>query len=951
MSESHDPRLGIWLRRGRAQLGLTQDQLAERAGCAVQTIRAFERDARRPSRAMVERLAQALELPADQRALFARVARGQAPEPAAPAAPLRLQPIPPPAPVGLIGRGDERGELLRRLRAPGQRLITLIGPGGIGKTSLALQAAADVLSAQPPLFPDGVAMALLAPVGAAADVPLAIAEALGLPTDGTRPHAAQLDDALRGRALLLVLDNLEHLLGPGDAVALDELLGRLLSVAPELRVLATSRERLRLRGEHVVELGGLALPAGHGGAQIERSEAVQLFVERARRVAPSFTLSAANQQQVAQICQRLEGMPLALELAATWVRALAPGEILDEIGRALDFLAHADHALPARHRSIRAALDHSWALLSDAERRALARLSVFQGGCDRAGAEAVCGSDGAPLLPTLLALIDKSLVQRGEAAGAARYSLHELVRQYAAARLAASPSEHADAVARHTAHYASLLGRMVAGNTGALSRPDRIALGREIDNLRAAWLSAAEAGDTATLAGMTRGFWVLYEANTWLLDGAALFGQAADALGASAPAAGVRGYLMVLQAIFLARAGQLDRAARLSEQGIAIVEAAGPSALSADLAFNAGMLALNRGQLAHASALLARAAGAAGAAGDHFIQLWATLFVGWTARFRGDYDAAEAAYHACQAASHEHGFARGEATALAYLGDLARVTGRLAEAAAPLSASLRIASAANDRWALSLTLGILGGLALAQNEFDEARYLLAESLATVRELGGEPWLLGGLLCAQGQLACDRGLLAEAQRCYAEVARLVRAGTVILLGELVYGLARVYERAGAPASALALLDALDEVPAEHWVSRLAAGTRQGIVAAAGAGSLAAERPRDRPLLEWLAELCERPLAPAASQHASPLPAPEGALRLPDTGEALSAREVEVLRLLIAGASNQQIADTLIMSRFTAKNHVASILQKLAVGTRAQAAVRGRALGLEPLPLRP
>jgi len=325
------------------------------------------------------------------------------------------RPQPPPPPVTLIGRDAEHAALVAQLRAGRHRLVTLVGPGGMGKTSLALQVAADLAADPAPPFPDGVAVVPLAAVTAPAQVPQLLATSLGVPLRDRRPPAEQLLDALRDLALLLVLDNCEQLLGPDHGETLQTLLARLLEGAPRLSVLSTSRERLRLRDEQVMVLGGLDFPATESGPRVERAPAVQLFVERARRVCPDFALSGLERADVARLCRRLGGMPLAIELAAAWTRALTTREIVDELDRSLDLLTNDAHDVVARHRSVRAALDHSWRLLDDAERGALARLSIFYGGCDREAAGAVAGAT----LPLLSALIDKSLVRRASADGVA----------------------------------------------------------------------------------------------------------------------------------------------------------------------------------------------------------------------------------------------------------------------------------------------------------------------------------------------------------------------------------------------------------------------------------------------------------------------------------------------------------------------------------------------------
>ena len=365
MHDQHTSAFGAQLRRYREAAGLTQQQLAEQAGLTVNAISLLERGQHPLAHPhTIGKLAGALGLSTAEIAAWRHTFRAPEPMPAHPhPALLSLAP--------LIGRETERADVLRHLRGAG-RLVTVVGPGGIGKTSLALQVAADL--AVEATFANGVGIAWLASTATAGDVPLAIAEALSVPIQGSRPLPDQLIAALSERSLLLVLDNLEHLLGSDDGDALISLVGRILAEARGVSLLATSRERLRMRDEWALELGGLALPASASGPQLERSDAVRLFVERAQRGAPDFRLRAENRAAVAQICRRLEGMPLAIELAAAWTRALTPREIVAEIGQALDFLEQRDRDTPIRHRSMRAALEHSWNLLTNQERRALARL-------------------------------------------------------------------------------------------------------------------------------------------------------------------------------------------------------------------------------------------------------------------------------------------------------------------------------------------------------------------------------------------------------------------------------------------------------------------------------------------------------------------------------------------------------------------------------------------------
>ena len=256
--------------------------------------------------------------------------------------------------TGFVGRESELAELLRLLASPTSRLVTLLGPGGVGKTRLALEAAA----AAEPAFLNGVWLAQLAGVDNPAALPWSLADAVGLPLAGAEPPEVQLLNFLRHRELLLVLDNFEPLIGKA---ALD-LVWRILQQAPAVKLLITSRERLNLAAEWLVDLAGLPFPAGSGRGDAQAYPAVQLFVRRSHRVRPDFVLDAGAGEAVARICQLTEGLPLAIELAAAWMRTLPPAQIAEELARGLALLASTAHDIPERHRSMAAVFEHSWTL-------------------------------------------------------------------------------------------------------------------------------------------------------------------------------------------------------------------------------------------------------------------------------------------------------------------------------------------------------------------------------------------------------------------------------------------------------------------------------------------------------------------------------------------------------------------------------------------------------------
>jgi len=394
-----------------------------------------------------------------------------------------------------IGRERELATIARLLADPTCRLITIVGPGGIGKTRLAVQAATEHLES----FADGVHFVPLAALAAPDLLASTIANGLKLPLHGGGDPQDQLLDHLRTRELLLVLDNVEHLL-TGAPLITD-----ILRHARNVTLLVTSRERLHLQSEWLLEVGGLALPELESRAEAERSSAVELFVQSARRVRPDFAPSIANEQDIVRVCRLTEGMPLAIELAAAWTRVLTCAQIAEEIEHSLTFLRTSLRDVPERHRSLGAVFEHSWNLLSLDEQRVLRQLTVFQGGCERDAAEHVAGAS----LALLAALIDKSLLR---ASSDGRYDLHESIRQYARERL----QQAGELEATHRRHLDFFLQFAETAEL-QIKRPEQqIAIDRLVrdhDNLRGALGWALESGlaePAARLAAALWHFWWLH---------------------------------------------------------------------------------------------------------------------------------------------------------------------------------------------------------------------------------------------------------------------------------------------------------------------------------------------------------------------------------------------------------------------------------------------------------
>jgi predicted ATPase/DNA-binding XRE family transcriptional regulator len=477
---------GAALKRFRLAAGLTHEALAERAVLSARTISDLERGvAQAPRRQTLALLARGLRLTPEQRQVLEASAR---PAATRERAGRRRHTLPAPV-TSFVGRERETDELRVLLRRAETRLVTLTGSPGAGKSRLAIHVAEGMLDE----FEDGVLFVALAPVADAGEIVASIAQALDL---GPTPEAGLGDlvlETLRERRVLLLLDNFEHVLAGAPVLA------HLLASCAGVKALVTSRAALRLSGEQEFPVAPLPVPDPDAPVgELARYPSVALFVDRARLARPDFGLTSRNAAAVAGICVRLDGLPLALVLAAARVKLLPPGALLSRLtaphGSPLRLLTGGARDLPTRQQTLRGTIAWSYGLLTDAEQRLYRRLAVFVGGCSVEAAERVCAdsSDGGDVLDGLASLVDKSLLAQEESPdGEARFAMLETIREFGLEQLAAS-GEAAAVRARHTAYFLNMVetaGPVLLGAPGL-----RLRLAAEQDNIRAALRSLVEQG-------------------------------------------------------------------------------------------------------------------------------------------------------------------------------------------------------------------------------------------------------------------------------------------------------------------------------------------------------------------------------------------------------------------------------------------------------------------------
>ncbi|HEX5073062.1 MAG TPA: BTAD domain-containing putative transcriptional regulator [Gemmatimonadaceae bacterium] len=619
--------------------------------------------------------------------------------------------------TSFIGREREVAEVCELL-ATG-RLVTLTGAGGSGKTRLA----AEVMRVTADRFRDGATWIELAPITEPELVLGHVAASLGIGGTG-RPPADALRDALRDTDRLIVLDNCEHLI-----VACAEAADHLLRHCPGVRILTTSREALSIPGERAWLVPLLGVPDATATVDdISRAESVRLFVDRARAANASFSLTDANARVVAQLCERLDGLPLAIELAAARIRALTPDAMMGRLGSGLRLLTSERRGVPARHRTLRDTIDWSYELLDPDERSVLQRLSVFADRFSLDAAEAVCAGDGiepAAVLDMLASLVDKSLVMVEDRLDEARYHLLETIRQYGRERLDESAESRA-VLSRHADYYYAL----VRAAEPHLITPARAAwvdrIQRELDDVRLvlAWTRAHESARHVEIVGRLGWFW--YSSGLW------------------------------------------TEGRRWLEEALALSDPKVPNAPRAAVLFGAGVIASLQGQGATARAWLDESSAIARALGDRSLAAYSDSYIGVALGQEG-LMAAEAPARAALTWFEEVGDLYGQRLALLVLATLLMRQGDLATARAVGDDAVRVARAYGLGREIGIALQVLATVQLQQRDLDAAAASIAEALTALR-LDPQPFWMARALELMGIVECARARGVHAARLFGAAER-------------------------------------------------------------------------------------------------------------------------------------------------------------------------------------